>query len=279
MDPSTHSPLTHESEPAFYPETIRVATLLTSDDARLGQFYADVLGLEERSRESGASLWSSPRAAGVPAGQSVALRLVKDSGARTRPPGTTGLFHLAFLLPDRPALAAATRALLAWSERDPAVVFQGYSEHGVSEAVYGTDPDGNGVELTLDHPSATWPRRDDPNDRLAIITRPLSVRGLLEQEAVPPQSSAFSHAHFNVASLAAAENLFVGKWGMQVTQRSYPGALFLAYGDYHHHIAVNIWEGAGAVAPPAGTVGLLDLEVQSPTGKRWHLSPIDLARN
>ena len=50
--------------------------------------------------------------------------------------------------------------------------------------MYGTDPDGNGIELTLDHPFATWPRRDDPNDRLAIITRPLSVRGLLEQEAV-----------------------------------------------------------------------------------------------
>ena len=66
---------------------------------------------------------------------------------------------------------------------------------------------------------------------------------------------------------------------MQVTQRSYPGALFLAYGDYHHHIAVNIWEGAGAVAPPAGTVGLLDLEVRSPTGERWHLSNADLARN
>lgn len=264
-------------EPAFYLDTIRAVSLLTPNQARLGRFYADVLGLVEHSREAQGSVWCLPSPEDARQGQ-VTLRLLEDTHASMRPPGTTGLFHTAFLLPHRPALAAATRALLHWSEQDPAVKFQGYAEHGVSEAVYGTDPDGNGVELTLDHPFAQWPHSDRPGDRLSIISQPLSVRDLLQENSASPVCTAFSHVHLNVSSLAAAEKLLVEGRKMQVMQRSYPGALFLAYGDYHHHLAVNIWTGTGVIAPPTGTVGLLDLEVQTPTGEEWCLSNADLAR-
>ena len=271
------SQLASATEPAFYLNTIRAVSLLTPNQARLGRFYADVLGLVERSHEARGSVWCLPFPEDARLGK-VTLRLFEDTHARVRPPGTTGLFHTAFLLPHRPALAAATRALLHWSEQDPAVNFQAYAEHGVSEAVYGTDPDGNGVELTLDHPFAQWPRGDRPGDHLSIISQPLSMRDLLQEDAVPQVCTAFSHVHLNVSSLAAAEKLWVEGRKMQVMQRSYPGALFLAYGDYHHHLAVNIWIGTGVIAPPTGTVGLLDLEVQTPTGEEWHLSNADLAR-
>ncbi len=265
-------------EPVFYLDTIRAVTLLTPNKARLGRFYADVLGLVEHSLEARESVWCSSGPDEAKQGK-VVLRLVEDLQARMRPPGTTGLFHTAFLLPNRPALAAAARVLLQWSERDPAVNFQGYAEHGVSEAVYGTDPDGNGIELTLDHPFAKWSHGNHPGDRLDIISRPLSVRDLWRENLVLPVCTAFSHVHLNVSSLAGAERLFVKGRKMQVMQRSYPGALFLAYGDYHHHLAANIWAGAGIVAPPAGTVGLLDVEVHTPTGDEWHLSNADLTRN
>ncbi|MBE7158969.1 MAG: hypothetical protein INR62_11150, partial [Rhodospirillales bacterium] len=160
------------TESLFYLDTIRVVSLLTPNQTRLGRFYADVLGLMEYSRETRGSVWCSPFSEDAQQ-RKVTLRLLEDAHARARPPGTTGLFHTAFLLPSRPALAAATRALLQWSKEDPVVNFQGYSEHGVSEAVYGTDPDGNGVELTLDHPFAQWPRGNRPGDRLNIISQPL----------------------------------------------------------------------------------------------------------
>jgi catechol 2,3-dioxygenase len=266
------------AEPAFYPNTIRTVSLLTRNQARLGRFYADVLGLAEHSREVQESVWCLPTPEGTRQGEAT-LRLLEDTHAKMRPPRTTGLFHTAFLLPSRPALATATRALLAWSEKNPVIAFQGYSEHGVSEAVYGTDPDGNGIELTLDRPFAQWPRSDRPGERLSIISQPLSLRDLLQERSAPPVCIGFSHVHLNVSSLAAAETFLVDERQMQVMQRSYPGALFLAYGDYHHHLAVNVWEGTGVVAPPEATVGLLDVDVRTPTGEEWHLSNADLARN
>jgi len=92
-----------------------------------------------------------------------------------RPPaGTTGLYHFAILFPDRRALAAAVRRLL-----DHGIPLEGAADHGVSEAVYVRDPDGNGVELYRDRPPDEWPRA--ANGELAMHTKPLDLDDLLEE--------------------------------------------------------------------------------------------------
>ncbi len=277
------APAAGGTKPQLHPGTIRQVELLTANPNRVGRFYADLLGLVEGSREPGVSVWERPEPAehSPSTGATLRLRLVEDAQARPRPPGTAGLFHTAFLLPNRAALAAAARRLLAWAQTDPAVRLAGYSDHGVSEAVYGCDPDGNGVELTWDRPFADWPRCPDApaGEDLAIFTWPLDLRDLLREE--PPTAgtapSTFSHVHLSVSDLGLAEQLFVGELGMRVVQRSFPGALFFAYGDYHHHVGANTWAGNG-VPPPPGTVGLLSFALCTPAGAEVGVPVERLAR-
>jgi catechol 2,3-dioxygenase len=99
---------------------------------------------------------------------------VIDAGGAWPPPGTTGLYHVALLYPDRPALAVALRRLM-----QAGVLLEGASDHGVSEALYLRDPDGNGVELYRDRPEAEWPR--DAGGRLAMSTRRLDLAALLAE--------------------------------------------------------------------------------------------------
>ena len=102
------------------------------------------------------------------------LALVEEPGARPAD-GFTGLFHVALLVPDRPALAA----WLAHAGRDR-IPLQGLSDHFVSEAIYLSDPDGNGVELYADRPQEDWPRTED-GQQVAMFTRPLDLRALLAE--------------------------------------------------------------------------------------------------
>ena len=97
-------------------------------------------------------------------------------GGRPPPPGTTGLYHVAILYPDRPQLAAALRRL-----HQAGVALDGAADHGVSEALYLRDPDANGVELYRDRPPEQWPRT--PAGGLAMFTRPLDLNGLLAEPA------------------------------------------------------------------------------------------------
>jgi len=102
----------------------------------------------------------------------IGLNTWAGHGAPRPAPGSTGLYHLAILLPDRPALAAVVRRLM-----DHGITLDGASDHGVSEAVYLRDPDGNGVELYCDRPAGDWPRA--PDGSLVMYTRPLDVQDLL----------------------------------------------------------------------------------------------------
>ncbi|WP_338663344.1 VOC family protein [Pararoseomonas sp. SCSIO 73927] len=135
-------------------------------DRALG-FWRDVIGLEETGRFPGAAFLS---AGGYH--HHIALNTWESEGGPPPAPGTTGLFHVALLYPDRASLARAVRAVLAAGIR-----LDGASDHGVSEAIYLRDPDGNGVELYVDRPEAEWPRR--PDGSLAMFTRRLDLPGLL----------------------------------------------------------------------------------------------------
>ncbi|RBI87177.1 glyoxalase [Rhodosalinus halophilus] len=146
--------------------------LKVADLDRAIGFYSGVLGFEVTQR-------IGDQAAFLSAGgyhHHIGLNTWESRGGAAPPAGTTGLYHAAFLYPDRAALARAVQRVL-----DAGIALDGASDHGVSEAVYLTDPDGNGVELYRDRPKAEWPRSADGS--LAMITAPLDLRGLLAEAA------------------------------------------------------------------------------------------------
>ena len=149
--------------------TIGHTHLKVSDLDRALGFWRDVIGLEETTRYPGAAFLS---AGGYH--HHIALNTWESAGGPPPAPGTTGLFHVALLYPDRASLARALRAVL-----DAGIRLDGASDHGVSEALYLRDPDGNGVELYRDRPREEWPRNADGS--LAMFTHRLDVAKLLAE--------------------------------------------------------------------------------------------------
>ncbi len=144
--------------------------LKVADLARALRFWRDVIGLEEQQR-------MGDRAAFLSAGgyhHHIALNTWESAGGSPPPPGSTGLYHVALLYPDRRSLAEALRRVL-----DAGIELDGASDHGVSEALYLRDPDNNGVELYRDRDRSEWPR--DAQGGLAMVTRRLDVRALLAE--------------------------------------------------------------------------------------------------
>ena len=145
--------------------------LKVADLERAIAFYSGVLGFELQQYFSGG------RAAFLSAGgyhHHSGLNTWESLRGRPPPKGHTGLFHTAFLYPDRAALADALRRV-----RDAGIPIEGAADHGVSEAIYLSDPDGNGVELYRDKPEADWPR--DADGRLAMVNDPLDLERLLAE--------------------------------------------------------------------------------------------------
>lgn len=237
------------------PQTrLGVVRLTVRDLDGMTAFYERTVGLRVLGREHDAVRLSTDD--GVPL-----VELLHRPGAVPRPSGTTGLFHLALLVPDRAALAAAIRRVTesGWS-------FTGASDHLVSEAVYLRDPEGNGIEIYRDRDSGEWEWDDDS---VQMATLPLGIESVMAElperaEPLMPAGTVLGHVHLNVADLAAIEAFYAGVLGFDVTTRAYPGALFLSAGGYHHHLGSNLWEGAGAPAPPAGAMGLDAYEVVLP---------------
>ena len=193
------------------------------------------------------------------------ILLEAHPGARPRPPYTTGLYHVAIRLPDRAALARTLRRLIerGWP-------LHGAADHGVSEALYLSDPDGNGLELYTDRPREAWPWQAG---QVAMVSEPLDVRALLglaneTAEAIDPRAD-IGHMHLQVSDLARAEAFYCGLLGFEVTQRTYPGALFVAAGGYHHHLGLNVWAGRGAPPPPPDAAGLVTFGVRLPDVTAW----------
>jgi catechol 2,3-dioxygenase len=149
--------------------TIGHVHLKVADLERALQFYCGVLGFELQQK-FGAS------AAFISAGgyhHHIGLNTWESAGGSPPPPRSTGLYHVAILYPDRATLADAVRRVLAAGGE-----LDGTADHGVSEAIYLRDPDGNGVELYRDRPAAEWPRT--PNGELAMFTRELDLAALLK---------------------------------------------------------------------------------------------------
>jgi catechol 2,3-dioxygenase len=194
-------------------------------------FYVRQLGFTPIGREgASASLATAPDAAPL-------LTLRADPAAQRPADDAAGLFHAALLLPTRSALGSWLRFAAAGD-----VDFDGFSDHGVSEALYLTDPFGNGLEFYADRPAAAWPRNAEG---LAMTTLPLDWRDLLASASSagphPLGGARWGHLHLRVTHLERSEAFYRKHLGLDVTQRSYPGACFLAADGYHHHVAINTW--------------------------------------
>ena len=246
--------------PAFFAGlAIEEVRLRVRDLDRARAFYRDALGLVPvRGPAAGPERALALSADGA---RPALVVLESDPAAPTAPRGAAGLFHVAFLYPDRPALARAVGALAARG-----FLPLGASDHGVSEAVYFTDPEGNGVELYADRPPDRWPRRAG---QLDMHTAALDLRALLAETTADTAGRAraagvrIGHLHLAVEDLDEARRVFVDGVGLAVSQDSYAGALFLGDGGYHHHVAVNRWHG-GRPPPPAGSAGLVSFVLRRP---------------
>ena len=228
--------------------------LVVADLDHARAFYERALGLRELARVDGTVRL------GVPPGRAL-VELDGRPGAPERPRRSTGLFHLAVLVPSRPELARSLRRVL-----DAGASFTGASDHLVSEALYLDDPEGNGIEIYRDRPREEWAY--DGGD-LRMATLPLDVEGVLgETPAGPdegmPEATTMGHVHLQVRDIPEAEAFWSGLVGFEPTVRGYPGALFVSAGGYHHHIGLNTWGTAGAPAPPDGARGLGRFEVLVP---------------
>jgi len=240
---------------------IGAVRLRVADLDRVQAFYERAIGLETIERDASE--------VHLGAGERRLVELAGDAGAPKRPRGTTGLFHLAILVPGRAHLAAALRRI---AEADSGLT--GASDHLVSEALYLQDPEGNGIEIYRDRPREEWPRE---NGEVRMATLPLDLAGLLgDAEPGGPGPMApgtrMGHVHLNVADIPAAEAFYAGGLGFDVTVRGYPGALFVSAGGYHHHLGLNTWVGEGAPPPPPGSRGLEHYEITVPDGEE--LAPI-----
>lgn len=219
--------------------TLRVRDLAVSVD-----FYTRVLGFVAGNRQA-----ASARLGVAPGAESI-LELTADASLTAPAPDEAGLFHAALLLPDRPALGAWLR-----HAAEAGIRFQGFADHGVSEAIYFSDPDGNGLEFYVDRPRERWPHAAD--GELAMVTEPLDLPDLLATApAAQPQpltGARWGHLHLRVTNLDRSDRCYREALGMQLMQGSFPGARFLAADGYHHHLGLNIWGRPARPANPRAT--------------------------
>ena len=232
----------------MWPRRLPGLTLRVRDLKAQLAFYRDLLGLRLEA--------DPPRYRLTPGNQGFFLNLIHDPQAPLRPYPSVGLYHFALLLPHRKALAGVFQRLL-----EAGAHFEGAADHGVSEALYFRDPEGNGLELYRDRPRGEWPQGP------LMFTAPLSLARLLRESPGPsplPPETLLGHIHLHVPDLAEAEAFFSGTLGMAVTLRTYPGALFFAWDGYHHHVGANTW--AGKRLAPEGSTGLLGYVLLAPPG-------------
>jgi catechol 2,3-dioxygenase len=208
-------------------------TLQVADLGRSVDYYTRVLGLELIERRRGAA---SLGPAGGAADPLVVLR--ERRGVSPVPRARRyGLFHFALLLPDRAHLGRFLRHLGALGLRP------GMADHFVSEALYLYDPDGLGLEVYADRPRDRWRALDR---ELVMTTDPLDASGLTAAAgeaawAGAPPGTRIGHLHLHVGDLDRASAFYHQALGLDRTVWNFTGALFLAAGGYHHHLATNVW--------------------------------------
>ncbi|WEX11657.1 VOC family protein [Chelativorans sp. AA-79] len=230
---------------ATTPISVAAVGLTSRDSEALARYYRDVVGLHELSRGSGAIV--------LGAGERPLLTIEQYASAKPDDTREAGLFHTAFLLPSRAALARWTRYAM-----ERRIGIDGASDHLVSEAIYLNDPEGNGIEIYADRPRERWQWE---NGEIAMKTLRLDFRDLLEAAGDEtwngvPDGTVIGHVHLRVGDPAEAETWWHEALGLETMARYGPSAVFLASGGYHHHVGANAWHSAGAERRDPARAGL-----------------------
>ncbi|MGH7447403.1 MAG: VOC family protein, partial [Longimicrobiales bacterium] len=253
------------------PDETHVGTvrLKVSDLDRSLEFYERLLGMRVIDRDAdGARL-------GADGNDATLLELRPGADPRVPRRGRLGLYHFAVLLPDRPALGRLLSHLVHEG------VHPGAADHLVSESLYLQDPDDLGIELYRDRPRSEWTVRGREGTvrggeatvrgrEVVMATDALDAAGIIAaadgaEWTGMPAGTTIGHIHLHVAALAAARAFYSDALGLDVVVSSYPGALFMSAGGYHHHLGVNTWDGAHAQAPAENEPQLLSWELVLPS--------------
>ncbi|RAP73632.1 VOC family protein [Paenibacillus montanisoli] len=220
-------------------------------------FYREVVGLQVLERGEGTA------ALGVSGGSAPLLHLREIPNAAPLPRRSgAGLYHFALLVPDRRALGLALRNLLASG------IHVGHSDHLVSEALYISDPDNNGIEIYRDRPREEWKR--DANGNIVMGLEPIDREDLLAEAGDAPweglpAGTTMGHIHLHVTELPTTEHFYTDVLGFELVAQMADSALFIAAGGYHHHIGLNVWAGIGAPLIPETAPGLAYFQIVLPT--------------
>ena len=219
----------------------RVTLTVENLDRSVG-FYEQVIGLACLERGNGKAVLGSE------ASTFLQLNEVPDA---TRRPNAAGLFHFAILVPTRGALGAAIERMGRLE-----TPLTGAADHNVSEAIYLDDPDGHGIEIYRDRPVADWYRDGEfliNNDRLDLI----GLRAIADTNFAQmlPAETILGHVHLEVLDLTSARAFYQDQLVLDL-MASRPQAHFLGWRDYHHHLAVNTWNGRRELPAKSNEIGL-----------------------
>ncbi len=235
---------------------IRAVTLQVLDLKRARDFYENTLGFRPITVEPGMVTLGAAHSI-------VPLLTLKENtaGARRAPKHTLGLYHVAILLPTRGDLGRFLKHLELMGVR------AGAGDHLVSEALYLQDPDNLGIEVCADRPRSTWRRR---NAELVMATDPVDVRALIAAAGTEPwtglpSGTTIGHVHLHVGDLDQAARFYSEAVGFDRMVWSYPSALFMAAGGYHHHLGANTWAGPDAMPADTNAPQLLEWVLELPT--------------
>ncbi len=230
------------------PLSINTVSLLVRNRQEIERFYCDILGMN--------LIRSNGDVTTLGQGNKPLLHLYEDSKAQSLPE-EAGLFHTAFLLPDRSCLGS-------WLKHasENGIKLDGASDHLVSEALYLHDPEGNGIEVYVDRDRKEWRYVDDA---IVMDTMPLNLNSVLSAAKTSwqgmPDDTVIGHVHLQVGDIATADSFYRDELGMERMAHR-PQASFYASGRYHHHLAANTWNSAGAGKRTHGAAGLLQVELQ-----------------
>ncbi len=240
--------------PATTPVSVARVALKARNAKALANYYSAVVGLEHLAADGDTITLGTSR--------HPLLVIENDPSAKPDDPRSAGLFHTAFLLPSRSDLG---RWLNFAADRQ--IALDGASDHLVSEAVYLTDPEGNGVEIYADRRPEEWRRN---GGEILMATHRMDVGAV--RPSVPagdegwkgaPANTVIGHVHLRVGDPATAEEWWHSTLGFETAARYGSQAVFLSTGGYHHHIGVNSWQSAGAGQRDPGRAGLAWVELSS----------------
>lgn len=220
------------------------------------EFYTNTLGLTVLNQDEYQVELSAN-------GKDSLLSIVQLENGIKKVPRTTGLYHFAILLPSRKELGKILNHFIKNQ-----VPLHGASNHGISEAIYLSDPEGNGIEIASDTDPKKWKWK---NGQLDVFSEngPMDIKSVLsesqdEEFTKLPADTIMGHIHLHASELKNIRRFYEEALGMDVVIDLPRQALFFSYGKYHHHLAVNVWNGIGAPTPPSNSVGLRNFLLRLP---------------